>query len=89
MDQTMRTTTTTETAGSAWSKVRNDPWLIAKLIVMFGASFPAVYAIGFAIKNESLGVAMAIIPDMVVAGVILAGIIGATMFFDDDEHAHA
>ena len=71
----------------AWSKVRNDPWLLPKLFVLLFAASPAVFAIGYALANESIGVAIAIIPDMLAAGLMLAGILFCTLFFDDESHA--
>jgi hypothetical protein len=71
-----------------FAKIKNDPWLWAKLLVLAGCASPAAYAIGWSLTNESFGVSIAIIPDMLAAGALLIGILGCTLFFDED-HTHA
>lgn len=74
--------------GRAWSKIRNDAWLWPKVGVLLAAAFLPAYAIGWSLMNESAGVTIAIIPDMLAAGALLAGILGCVLFLDED-HAHA
>jgi len=69
-----------------WTKIRSDAYFWPKLAIVLAASFLPIYAIGWAATNESFGVTIAIIPDMLAAGALLAGILFGTVFLDDASH---
>jgi hypothetical protein len=74
------------TVAPAVSATTNPFGFAFKLLVLAVVALPAIYAIGFAITNESFGVAIAIIPDMLAAIAAAWGILYCVMFLDAEEH---